>query len=99
MLSGGLDLAFDHLRIVEDGVERARAKLEYSSLATGFCGPKFTITELQRVYEAVWGIRLDPRNFYRKVQRTSGFIVAAGPDRKVRPGGPPGCSKRVRSRS
>ncbi len=88
VLSGGLDLAFDHLRIVEDGVERARAKLEYSSLATAFCGPKFTITELQRVYEAVWGIRLDPRNFYRKVQRTSGFIVAAGPDRKGATGRP-----------
>ncbi|NUS54523.1 MAG: NUDIX hydrolase [Streptomycetaceae bacterium] len=88
VLSGELELAFDHRRIVEDGVENARAKLEHSALATAFCAPVFTITDLQRVYEAVWGISLDPRNFYRKVQKTSGFIVAAGPERKVTSGRP-----------
>ena len=88
VLSSGLELAFDHRRIVADGVERARAKLEHSALATAFCGPTFTISELQQVYEAVWGVRLDPRNFYRKVQRTDGFIVAAGPARKAETGRP-----------
>lgn len=76
VLSGELELAFDHRRIVADGVELARSKLENSSLATAFCGPEFTISELQQVYEAVWGMPLDPRNFYRKVQRAEGFIVA-----------------------
>ena len=56
VLSGDLTLAFDHRRIVQDGVDRARAKLEYSPLATAFCGPTFTITDLQEVYEAVWGV-------------------------------------------
>jgi 8-oxo-dGTP diphosphatase len=88
VLSGDLALAFDHRRIVTDGVERARAKLEHSALATAFCGPTFTITELQDVYEAVWGIALDPRNFYRKVQKTEGFIVPAGPARKATAGRP-----------
>ncbi|MCC5578950.1 NUDIX hydrolase [Microtetraspora sp. AC03309] len=88
VLSGELELAFDHRRIVADGVERARVKLEHSALATAFCGPTFTITDLQEVYEAVWGIRLDPRNFYRKVQKTGGFIVAAGSERKSATGRP-----------
>jgi 8-oxo-dGTP diphosphatase len=88
VLSGDLDLAFDHRRIVADGVESARVKLENSSLATAFCGPTFTIGELQEVYEAVWGISLDPRNFYRKVQKTDGFIVAASSERKVTAGRP-----------
>ncbi|WP_034484959.1 NUDIX hydrolase [Actinomadura oligospora] len=88
VLSGDLALAFDHRKIVEDGVERARATLERSSLATAFCAPTFTITELQRVYEAVWGISLDPRNFYRKVQKSRGFIIAADTDRKVTTGRP-----------
>ncbi|WP_369407240.1 NUDIX hydrolase [Microtetraspora malaysiensis] len=88
VLSGELELAFDHRRIVADGVERARVKLEHSALATAFCGPTFTITDLQEVYEAVWGIRLDPRNFYRKVQKTDGFIVAAGSERKSATGRP-----------
>jgi 8-oxo-dGTP diphosphatase len=69
-------LAFDHHRILGDGVERARAKLEYSPLAAAFCAEEFTIAELRRVYEAVWGTTLDPRNFHRKVTSTSGFVRA-----------------------
>ncbi|MGA5196446.1 NUDIX hydrolase [Streptomyces exfoliatus] len=71
-------LAFDHARILADGVERARSKIEYSSLATAFCPPEFTVGELRRVYEAVWGVTLDPRNFHRKVTGTPGFLVPAG---------------------
>lgn len=71
-------LAFDHARILADGVERARSKIEYSSLATAFCPPEFTVGELRRVYEAVWGVALDPRNFHRKVTGTPGFLVPAG---------------------
>ncbi|MFI7644138.1 NrtR DNA-binding winged helix domain-containing protein [Nonomuraea sp. NPDC049400] len=88
VLSGDLRLAFDHRRIVTDGIERARAKLEHSALATAFCGPTFTITDLQDVYEAVWGMPLDPRNFYRKIKKTDGFIIPAGSARKAATGRP-----------
>ncbi|WP_141857365.1 NUDIX hydrolase [Kribbella jejuensis] len=71
-------LAFDHDRILTDGVERARAKLEYSPLATAFCPPEFTISELRGVYEAVWGTPLDPRNFHRKVTKTPDFVAPVG---------------------
>ncbi|MFD3405053.1 NUDIX domain-containing protein [Kribbella sp. NPDC058693] len=71
-------LAFDHHRILADGVERARAKLEYSPLATAFCPPEFTISELRGIYEAVWGTPLDPRNFHRKVTKTADFVTPAG---------------------
>ncbi|GHJ40614.1 NUDIX domain-containing protein [Streptomyces sp. TS71-3] len=71
-------LAFDHALILGDGVERARSKIEYSSLATAFCPPEFTVGELRRVYEAVWGVALDPRNFHRKVTGTPGFLVPTG---------------------
>lgn len=88
VMSGRLALAFDHRDIVMDGVERAREKLERSSLATAFCGETFTISELQQVYEAVWGVQLDPRNFYRKIQGAEGFIVPAGPARRTGNGRP-----------
>src|SRR5579859_2884589 len=65
-------LAFDHDRILDDAVERARTHLEFTTLATAFCGPAFTIGDLRHVYEVVWGIRLDPRNFSRKVAQTHG---------------------------
>lgn len=71
-------LAFDHDRILADGVERARAKLEYTPLAAAFCPPEFTIAQLRRVYELVWGTSLDPRNFHRKVTGAAGFVVPAG---------------------
>jgi 8-oxo-dGTP diphosphatase len=87
-LGGRLRLAFDHQRIVADGVERARRKLEYSALATAFCGPIFTIAELQQVYEAVWGIHLDPRNFYRKIQGTRDFVVPADVPKRAGVGRP-----------
>ncbi|MCR1983689.1 NUDIX hydrolase [Cellulosimicrobium cellulans] len=74
----GPGLAFDHARILADGVERARAKLEYSALATAFCPPEFTVADLRRVYEAVWGVRLDPRNFSRKATTTAGFLEDTG---------------------
>ncbi|AXI79754.1 NUDIX hydrolase [Peterkaempfera bronchialis] len=74
----GVPLAFDHAAILADGVERARSKIEYSSLATAFCPAEFTVGELRRVYESVWGVVLDPRNFHRKVTGTPGFLVPSG---------------------
>lgn len=68
-------LAFDHDTILADGVERARAKLEYTTLAAAFCPPEFTVTDLRRVYEAVWRTEIDPRNFQRKVTSTPGFLI------------------------
>jgi 8-oxo-dGTP diphosphatase len=72
------ELAFDHGLILAEGVERARAKLEYSPLATAFCPDEFTVADLRRVYEIVWGAELDPRNFHRKVTSTPGFLTPAG---------------------
>ncbi len=75
VLGESVRLAFDHERIVGDGVERARAKLEYTPLGAAFCPAEFTIAELRQIYEAVWGTTLDPRNFHRKVTGTPGFVV------------------------
>jgi 8-oxo-dGTP diphosphatase len=71
-------LAFDHRRILAHGVERAQAKLEYSTVGTAFCGAEFTVAELRHVYEVVWGRRLDPGNFHRKVTGAEGFVVETG---------------------
>jgi len=71
-------LAFDHGTILGDAVERARSRLEWTPLAADFVGPEFTIAELRRVYEVIWGITLDPANFHRKVTRARGFVEETG---------------------
>ncbi len=86
-LLAGEALAFDHGRILADGVERARSKLEYTALATAFVGPEFTVADLRAVYEVVWGETLDPANFHRKVTR-AGFIRATGRRVQRGPGRP-----------
>jgi 8-oxo-dGTP diphosphatase len=88
LLSGSSRLAFDHDEILSDGLERARAKLEYSPLATAFCSEEFTVAALRRAYEVVWGVDLDPRNFHRKVTGSPGFLVPTG-RRTTRNGGRP----------
>ncbi|MDG4816435.1 NUDIX hydrolase [Micromonospora carbonacea] len=71
-------LAFDHDRIIDDGLERARSKLEYTPLATRFLDTEFTISELRAVYETVWGHPLHPGNFHRKVLSVPGFVDSTG---------------------
>lgn len=75
-------LAFDHHEILADGVERARAKLEYTGYAAALCGETFTIADLHAVYEAVWGVALDRANFHRKVTGVVGFLTTTGDRRE-----------------
>lgn len=63
----GLELAFDHRRILADAVQRAADELDNTDLATAFVGPTFTLSELQSVYEALWGDELDAGNFRRSL--------------------------------
>jgi 8-oxo-dGTP diphosphatase len=77
-VSNDYKLAFDHETIIADAIDRARNKLEYSTLATEFCSPEFTMTELRNVYETIWGKPLDPGNFQKKVLGCEGFVEGVG---------------------
>jgi len=60
-------LAFDHARILDYALERLRNKLDYTTVGFQLLPPKFTLSELQRVYEAILGRELDKRNFRKKM--------------------------------
>ena len=84
VLSGKIELAFDHRRIVRDAIERVRVELELTGIATAFVGTTFTLAELRAVYEAVWGVQLDAANFRRSVVAEDGWVIPTG--RRARPG-------------
>lgn len=76
-------LAFDHDQIIATAQQRLRAKLEYSTIAFQFLPEKFTLSELQQVYETILGEQLDKRNFRRRI---TGYGLVAETDEKVRSG-------------
>jgi 8-oxo-dGTP diphosphatase len=84
ILNGKVALAFDHLRIVRDAVEKVRVELEVSGVATAFVGSTFTLAELRAVYEAVWGVHLDAANFRRSIVAEEGWVIPTG--KRARPG-------------
>ncbi len=61
-------LAFDHRKILDYALERLRNKLEYTTVGFQLLPAKFSLTELQGVYEAILGKKLDKRNFRRKIE-------------------------------
>jgi 8-oxo-dGTP diphosphatase len=61
-------LAFDHRRIIDYAMERLRSKLEYTTAGFQLLPKKFTLSELQRVYESILGKKLDKRNFRKKME-------------------------------
>ena len=60
-------LAFDHRRIIAYATERLRNKLEYTTAGFQLLPKKFTLSELQAVYETILGKKLDKRNFRKKM--------------------------------
>ncbi|HKF58316.1 MAG TPA: NUDIX domain-containing protein [Blastocatellia bacterium] len=60
-------LAFDHARIVQAALERLRGKLSYAPVGFELLPRKFTVRQLQNLYEIVIGRKLDNRNFRKKI--------------------------------
>ncbi len=67
-LTGG-DLAFDHGRIIETGIQRLQGKIDYTDIGFRFLNNAgaFSLSELQMIYEAVLGTTLDSSNFRRAI--------------------------------
>ncbi len=67
----GLDdlpkLAFDHAEIVTTAHERLRGKVRYAPVGFELLPPRFSLTQLQRMYEIILGQDLDKRNFRKKI--------------------------------
>lgn len=82
-------LKFDHHEILSDALEHARAALEDTTVALDFCDEEFAISDLRKVYETVWGVKLDQGNFQNKVLEIEGFVEPTGHLRTGGRGRPP----------
>jgi len=60
-------LAFDHAGILATALARLKSKVRYQPIGFELLPPKFTLSQLQHLYEAVLGTALDKRNFRKKV--------------------------------
>ena len=60
-------LAFDHDRILRMAVQRLREQIHFQPVGFELLPQKFTIKELQSLYEAILGISFDRRNFAKKM--------------------------------
>ncbi|HEX8919437.1 MAG TPA: NUDIX domain-containing protein [Chloroflexota bacterium] len=63
------DLAFDHARIIADGIDRLRGKLWYSNIAVTLLPRRFTLVEARRLYEAISDVRYEVSNFRRTLEQ------------------------------
>lgn len=70
-------LAFDHAQILRAGVERLRAKVEYTSLPAYLLHEPFTLPQLQHTYEIVLGRPVDKSGF-RTRMLAAGFLAEVG---------------------
>ena len=61
-------LAFDHNQIVNKALQTLRYKLKHFPIAFELLPPEFTLSQVQKLYEAISGIPLDKRNFRRKMK-------------------------------
>jgi len=71
-------LAFDHAEIIDAALERLRGKVEYTSLPAFLVPEPFTLPQLQRMYEAVLGRRVDKSGF-RTRMLAQDFLEPVGP--------------------
>ena len=67
-------VAFDHLRILQDARDRLQVRVEETDAALDLLPEMFTLAQLREVYEAIWGMAIDPGNFAKRIGRVDGFI-------------------------
>ena len=74
-------LGFDHAVLFQKALERLKSKILYYPAGFQLLDEIFTLTELHDLYETILGIKIDRRNFRRKIL-DSGYIIDTGTKRE-----------------
>jgi hypothetical protein len=78
------ELGFDHEIILKKALERLQQKLKQEPIGFELLSEKFTLTQVQRLYEAILGTRFDPRNFRKKLSQMKYIIPLNEKQKAVR---------------
>ena len=82
------ELAFDHSAIFQMAYQRLEAKVHYQPIGFELLPKKFTLTQLQSLYETILGLKLDKRNFRKKILQMDLLVplkdFSTGPHRSAR---------------
>ena len=63
------NLAFDHEEILKNALRSLQIKLKYEPIGFEMLPEKFTLSQLQKLYEVVFGVEFDKRNFRKKISK------------------------------
>ncbi len=61
------NLAFDHKEIIDKGLERLKAKINYQPIGFELLNNKFPFSDLENLYQTILGKKIDRRNFRKKL--------------------------------
>ena len=62
------NITMDHKQIIEKALNTLREQISYKPIGLNLLPEKFTLSELQKLYEAILGRNLNRGNFYRKIK-------------------------------
>jgi 8-oxo-dGTP diphosphatase len=68
------DLAFDHNIIIEKALKRLQLNVEQKSIGFELLPEKFTLTQIQNLYEAILDRPLDKRNFRKSIKKLDAIL-------------------------
>jgi 8-oxo-dGTP diphosphatase len=68
-------LAFDHRDLIDTALQRLRSKVAWQPIGVDLLPERFTLSDLQGVYELILGRRLDKRNFRRKIIKLNVLVA------------------------
>jgi 8-oxo-dGTP diphosphatase len=76
------ELGFDHSEILNKALERLQLKLKQEPIGFELLSEKFTLTQVQKLYEAILNTHLDPRNFRKKLSQMK-YVIALNEKQKA----------------
>ena len=74
-------LYFDHMNMMQKAISRLQDKISYTPIALKLLHEEFTMSQMQRLYEAILAVELDKRNFRKKVSDMPYFIKTGKVDK------------------